>query len=376
MTKLDKIEGIINDLQNKKIRIFYFCGASSNLSDSTIFAYNMVKTFREKGIDANILYENKNYMSVEYTLGLEYANLPHFSFDDLRIKNITIKPTDYFFIPETYANFAKELTKNKLPSANIIVCNSHKNIFNGLNLREQWSYTTFFNEPSVNAATVVITDNSLKHVIEENTINENINLVTQKLFDFKPTKVISKKPYVSILCTNPTDYKFIVNSFYNKYPHLGWISFKQVVFSTVAELEETIHNSFVCVWVDNYSEFTLFPLQAMKSATPVVGKIPELIPSWLINDKNIAENGYWSHDIFAIPDILNNVILMNFENEIPNSLYNNMANTVKMFSEEIISEEIDNTIDSIIKNRIKIFELLKTKTINDEININSTDTQD
>jgi hypothetical protein len=323
------------------------------------------------GVDANILYEKANYMSVEYSMGVEYAKLPHFSFDDLRIKGITIKHTDFFFIPETYVAFAKELTKAKLPSANIIVCTSHKNVFNDMGVREQWGFNSFFNEPSVNADSVITTDSSLAIFIGENTVNSNINVIPQTLFPMKRVEDVDKKPYIAILSTSLTDYKFVVNSFYNKYPHLGWIPFKQCVFSSVEEIEENVSKAMACVYIDNYGEFTLFPLQAMSVGTTVIGKIPELTPSWLKDGEDIAKNGFWCQNLLQITDIIANVVMANLDDTDMSEMFYHTTNTVKSFD---ANNELFVTMDKILTNRKNKFQLIKNKIQNESIN-NRPDSQ-
>ena len=94
------------------------------------------------------------------------------------------------------------------------------------------------------------------------------------------------------------------------------------------EFAKALGEACVSVWVDDISGFGTFPIEAMKCETPVIGKIPNLKPDWLMED-----NGFWSFDPNQLIDILSAFLKNWLEDNIPADLYEKMAETVKIYNE-------------------------------------------
>ena len=70
----------------------------------------------------------------------------------------------------------------------------------------------------------------------------------------------------------------IVKVFFQKYPHYRFVTFRDMSGMSEKNLKE-LGKSFLGVWVDEISSFGTFPIECMKSDTPVIGKIPR----WFLN---------------------------------------------------------------------------------------------
>jgi hypothetical protein len=95
-----------------------------------------------------------------------------------------------------------------------------------------------------------------------------------------------------------------------------------------SEFAELLKDSFVSVWIDNESSFGTFPLESMKTKTPVIGKIPNIKPSWM--DEH---NGIWVNDTLLIVDVLAEFIQNWLEDNISEKLYESSMETAKKFSD-------------------------------------------
>jgi hypothetical protein len=67
-----------------------------------------------------------------------------------------------------------------------------------------------------------------------------------------------------------------------------FITFKELRGIPKAQFAEELGKSCLAVWIDDQAGFGTFPLEAMQSGTPVIGKIPNMVPEWgsLFNPHN------------------------------------------------------------------------------------------
>jgi hypothetical protein len=120
----------------------------------------------------------------------------------------------------------------------------------------------------------------------------------------------------------------LIKTFYLKYPQYRWFTFRDMRGLSESEFAELLKDSFVSVWIDNESSFGTFPLESMKTKTPVIGKIPNIKPSWM--DEH---NGIWVNDTLLIVDVLAEFIQNWLEDNISEKLYESSMETAKKFSD-------------------------------------------
>jgi hypothetical protein len=82
-------------------------------------------------------------------------------------------------------------------------------------------------------------------------------------------------------------------------------------------------DSFISIWVDQTSSFGTFPLESMKMAIPVLGLVPDNVPSWMNED-----NGLWVNNKTIIVDVLADFIQNWLEDNINPELFENIQRTV------------------------------------------------
>jgi glycosyltransferase involved in cell wall biosynthesis len=113
------------------------------------------------------------------------------------------------------------------------------------------------------------------------------------------------------------------------------------------DFSKFLQESFVSVWVDLESGFGTFPLESMACGTPVIGKVPSLKPEWM--DEN---NGVWTYEFNEIVDIIANFTQNWLEDNISESLYDNMKTTSDIYSTDSTYEnDVLSTFDGYIEKR-------------------------
>jgi hypothetical protein len=162
---------------------------------------------------------------------------------------------------------------------------------------------------------------------------------------FKQTEGIVK-PYIAISCRDRSLHRKFISEFYLKYPHLRWITFRDMVQMSYQDFAESLKECLVSVWVDDESTFGTYPLESMKCGVPVVGKIPKTEPDWL------SENGMWTYDENKLTDILGTYVLAWLEGvELTEEVKQKMKETLLPYDSEITKNNIISVFNSFNNRR-------------------------
>jgi hypothetical protein len=194
---------------------------------------------------------------------------------------------------------------------------------------------------------IVTTEEAKKYVME--IFPESLVHIIPPIIgeNFKPTDDIIK-PYVAISCRDRVKHRKLISEFYLKFPHLRWITFRDMVQMSYVEFSEGLKECMVSLWVDDESTFGTFPLESMKCGVPVVGKIPNTEPDWL------SENGMWTYDENKIVDVLGTFVLAWLDGvELTNEVKEKMKETLLPYNTEITKNNILSVFGSFTNKRIE-----------------------
>jgi hypothetical protein len=337
----EKLEENISMLENKEFNVYFFTmDTKGNPSAGVANVYEHVKILRELGYNAHILHEKNDYVSVGSWLGEDYANLPHASIEAQQLK---VNGSDFVIIPEIFANVMEQIAQ--LPCKRIVLCQSYDYIFEMLQPGKSWLDYNFTD-------CITTTEKQKEYLTELFSNRLDINVVPVGIPSyFKPTEGL-KKPVVSIYTRDQRDTVKIYKTFYLKYPHLKWVSFRDMRGMNREQFAKNLSESCLSVWVDDISGFGTFPLEAMKSNVPVVGKIPNMVPDWM-DDKN----GIWVNSVNNIPDIVGKFVqawLEDMDNDIVRSsdedktnIYDEMSKMEDKYTMEDMKTKIEEVYGNI-----------------------------
>lgn len=353
---MDNKDGILKSLtenlekmENKDFAIYFFVidtkgspvGSVSNI-------YEHVKVLNELGYKAFVLHEKNDYNDnqinyIKGWLGEEYGNLPHASIEDQSIK---VTATDFVIIPELFANVMEQTAK--LPAKRVVLCQAYDYITETLQPGKGWRDY---------GITDCITTTEPQKVYIESLFNGAVktSVIPVSVDDTfaKPKK--PKKPIVAIFTRDQRDTVKIFKTFYLKYPHLKWVTFRDMRGMSKDLFSKALAESCVSVWVDDVAGFGGFAIESMKCGTPVIGKIPNLLNGWMTD-----KNGIWVDSINAIPEILSKYLQAWLEDNHPEELFESMEETVNNFTPEIQKQKIQEVYGELFTNRTNEFiEFLK-----------------
>jgi glycosyltransferase involved in cell wall biosynthesis len=113
--------------------------------------------------------------------------------------------------------------------------------------------------------------------------------------------------------------------------------------------------------MDQTSSYGTFPLESMKMGIPVLGLVPDIVPSWMNED-----NGLWINNKTIMVDVLSDFIQNWLEDNLNPELFDRMKMTVESLpTEETFGENVTSLFNQLFETRIKSFEdqLSKFETI-------------
>lgn len=348
---ISRIDEAIDSLKKKDFNIYFFViDTKGTPNGSTQYIYEMAKELNDAGYNASMLHQDKEFLGVSEWLGDDYANIPHACIED---ENIKVSTSDFLIIPEIFSNVMNQ-TKD-LPCKRIILCQNVNYITEFIPLGVSWVNYNIFD---------VITTSD----IQANDI--------KTLFPSMRTKVVSpaipayfrnndepKKLMVSIVAKEQSMVNKIVKQFHWKYPDYRWVTFTDLRGLPRETFADTLRESAITVWVDDDTYFGYVPVEAIKSGSITISKIPNVIPEWMYSEdkKTLNDAGIWVSDIRDVQTVIAKVVKAYMDDAIPEQMYKSMESLSKKYTFEERSEQIINLFDEYVKDRLSEMENVKNK---------------
>ena len=345
--QLEKIKESIEKIGNKDFGIYFFTiDTKGNPTAGVATIYEHVKKLRELGYNANILHDKNDYkiredeegMGIAEWLGEEYANLPHVSIESQRLQ---VGPSDFVVIPEAFASIIKQTVN--FPCKRIVFLQSYEYIFEMLEIGEGWE--------QFGITDVITTNKSLSEYAQSVFRGLRTDIIPVGIPEYFKNSTEPKIPTIAMSARDKRELLKIVKIFYQKYPHYRFVTFRDMSGLPRDMFAKELAKSFVSVWIDELSSFGTFPLESMRTKTPVIGKIPRMVPEWMgsVDEKgnlNLNDNGIWTPNLNSIPDIIATMVGLYLEDAIPENILNGMSEWENKYS----TEEADKILSEVYKN--------------------------
>lgn len=347
---IEKLESSLSKLNSNEHTIYFLTYDTRNNARASVkHIYDMALTLKESGYNSKILVEDKTYTGVESWLGEKYNSLEVVTIKDDRVE---IKIEDTIVVPEYYSNVLESLANIKC--VKVMLVQQKEYLFETLPIGSRWSDYGF-------DRAITTTDLSKKYILEN--FNETVVHIIPPIIgeDFTPSEKMAK-PIIAISCRDRSINKKLISEFYIRYPHLRWITFRDMNQMTYDEFSVYLKECLVSVWVDDDSTFGTFPLESMKCEVPVIGKIPKNEPDW------IGENGMWTYDESKLTEILGKFVLAWLEGvEINDEVKQKMKESLLPYDSEITKTNIISIFNSFKNNRVQAIEKALEKLNSEEV---------
>jgi hypothetical protein len=334
--QISKIETSIENLRNKNAKLLFFIhDTKGNAKASIRYIYDMALTLKKNGFNSHILHEKKDYVGVASWMGEEYmTELPHQSIEGEKIE---VTPEDFLIVPEIFA-FMMEQVKS-LPCAKIVLTQQYAHMLETLQPGQTWNQFGFLK--------CITTSEKQKEYISRVFRNISYDIVEPIISEKFEKKTLPPMPIIGVHTREQEDTVNLIKTFYLRFPQYRWFTFRDLRGLTEQQFADALKECFVSVWIDRKSSYGTFPLESMKTGTPVIGIQPELVPEWMNEN-----NGIWVKDEIILPDLLADWAQNWLEDNISEEVYNNIQSTAdSLQSGDLYESKIVSLFESYLNNR-------------------------
>lgn len=352
---LKRVQAEIKKIDKKENNVFFFIlDTKGNPSGSLEYIYKLAMIAKNDGYKVGMLYQSADkddkFVGVKDWLGEDYANIPHY---DIASDDVEITPSDILFIPEIFANVMNQ-TK-KLPCKRIAILQNYDYLVEQMPFAAQWG------------------DFGILDAITNTEHNADL---LKDIFPYVKTKVITpyidkmfgttiqpKKMIVNIVASNQEDINRIIKPFYWKYPSFKWVSFRDLRGFSKEQFAESLRDAAITIWVDDKTSFGYSALEAMKSGSIVIAKIPEEPLKWMNEDSEdkvgkLRNCCIWFDDFHEVQRAIASVVRSWITDKVPSTLFDEAKKVNELYPFETTQKEFSEYLNGVVENRKKEMEQL------------------
>ena len=351
--QLSQVKTVLENLENKNFNLYFFTlDTKGNPTAGIANIYEHVKLLNELGYNAAILHEKNDYKikgdeesnGVADWLGDEYANIPHISIES---QTLNVTPADFIIIPEIFSNIMEQV--KSFPCKKVVFSQSYDYLLELLPIGKRWNTDYGFND--------VITTSTKQAIYLSNLFPSlNTHVVPVSIPSYFKDSDKPKMPIIALHTRNQGDAAKIAKSFYLQYPIYKWVTFKELRGLSRQNFATELGKACLAVWIDDAAGFGTFPLEAIESNTPVIGKMPNMIPEWMetVDEEGnvtIKNNGVWTNTTLNIPELIATYIKVWLEDSVPTDLIEGIKESQGQYTTEKQKETIKNVYHGLVENR-------------------------
>lgn len=370
--QITNVKSVIEKLNNKDFTLYFFTlDTKGNPTAGIANIYEHVKVLNELGYRATILHEKNDYklradengQGIAEWLGEEYANLPHKSIES---QELNINPADFIVIPEIFSNIMDQV--KGFPCKKLVFAQSYDYLLELLPIGKRWNVDYGFND-------VITTSEKQAEYLKTLFPSIQTHVVPVSIPTYFKDSDKPKVPIIALHTRNQNDAAKIAKSFYLQFPIYKWVTFKELRGLPREQFADELSKSCLAVWIDDAAGFGTFPVEAIECGTPVIGKMPNLIPEWMeTTDEQgnlvIKNNGVWTNTTLNIPELIATYLKVWLEDSVPSELIEGINASKGMYTQEKQVAAITKTYNMLQNNRIE--ELNATLSRLEEAKLQST----
>lgn len=365
---IKRIENEISKLNNKEFTLFFFTIDSKNVpSGSLVYTYELALSMQKLGYNVKMLYQIENELSerqirkqkdkgtynpgdeqvfcgVGDWMGEEYGQLEHINIS--KKDSWQVAPSDFLFIPEAFASLMSQTYIHKIPCKRYVLLQNFDYVTEFIPFGMQWLNFGIRDCVAISELQANLIKDVMPYV-KTDIIKPYIPEYFRK--SVKPAKLI-----VNIISKKQTDAYKIIKLFKWKYPIYEFVTFADLRNMPRNYYAESLQEGAITIWLDDETPFGYGALEAMRCNNIVIGKIPDRIQEWMLDeDGNIIDNAIWFNNLDELPDILAKVIGSWMQDNIPSIILENMEKTNKLYTKEEWDVNVESFVKNIIEERTK-----------------------
>jgi hypothetical protein len=351
--QINQLKSVIDKLETKDFSLYFFTlDTKGNPTAGIANIYEHVKVLNELGYKAAILHEKNDYRlrgdengnGVADWLGEEYAQLPHISIEG---QELQISPADFIIIPEIFSNIMDQV--KGFPCKKIVLSQSYDYALELLPVGKRWDIDYGFID-------VITTSEKQSQYVKSLFPSIRTHVVPVSIPTYFKDSDKPKKPIVAIHTRNQGDAAKLAKSFYLQFPIYKWVTFKELRGLSREKFATQLSESCVAVWIDDVAGFGTFPLEAIECNTPVIGKMPNMIPEWMEavdaeGNSYINNNGVWTNTTLNIPELIATYMKVWLEDAVPQDLLDGIKGSQGKYTPEKQKTTMESVYENLVYTR-------------------------
>ena len=342
---IENINKEISRIDKKENKLYFFVIDTKGVpSGSLEYIYNLALIAKGEGYDVAMLHTEEEFEGVESWLGKEYAELPHFNVNN---GEVGTSPSDILFIPEIYSQVMNQ-TK-KLPCKRVAILQNYDFLVEQMPYAAQWGDFGIMEGIT----------NSDYQAAELNEVFPYVKLtkVTPYLSKIFGSTIEPKKMVINVVAKDQSDIKKVVKPFYWKYPHLRWVSFKDLRNIPKNEFAQALREDAITIVVDEDASFMYSALEAMKSGSITMVKVPRTEVEWASGDE-LPNCCVWFDNYDTLHKQIASVVRSWITDKVPPVLAEEAKKVTSEYTEERTKKEFIEYLTSVLDRRKKEMEEL------------------
>ena len=351
--QISQLKDVIGNLENKNFKLYFFTlDTKGNPTAGIANIYEHVKMLNELGYKSYILHEKNDYklrgdengQGISDWLGEEYANLPHASIEG---QELLISPSDFIIIPEIFSNIMDQV--KGFPCKKIVFSQSYDYLLELLPIGKRWDFDYGFND-------VITTSNKQANYVKSLFPSVKTHVIPLSIPEYFKPSGKPKTPVIAVLTRNAGDATKLAKSFYLQFPIYKWVTFKELRGLSRQKFATELEKCCLAVWIDDQAGFGTFPLEAMECNTPVIGKMPNMLPEWMENiepngEVSVKNNGVWTNTTLNIPELIATYLKIWLEDAVPSDLLESMEESKGQYTVESQKQAVEKVYGAMFENR-------------------------
>jgi hypothetical protein len=170
--------------------------------------------------------------------------------------------------------------------------------------------------------------------------------------------ITPKKMVINVIAKDQSDIKRIVKPFYWKYPYFKWVSFKELRNLSKEDFATALREGAITIVVDESASFSYSALEAIKSGSITMVKVPDTTLDWADGDE-LPNCFVWFNDYDTLHKQLASVVRSWITDKIPAVLDEEGKKVLSKFSFDKTKKEFLEYVDSVLgKRKAEMEELL------------------
>jgi hypothetical protein len=181
--------------------------------------------------------------------------------------------------------------------------------------------------------------------------------VTPYLSKIFGSTIEPKKMVINVIAKDQSDIKKVVKAFYWKYPHLRWVSFKDLRNMPKKEFAQALRECAITIVVDEDASFMYSALEAMKSGSITMVKVPRTEVEWASGDE-LPNCCVWFDNYDMLHKQIASVVRSWITDKVPPVLAEEAKKITSEYTEERTKKEFIEYLTSVLDRRKKEMEEL------------------